>query len=158
MLSSTVLSSFLVFAILATTALAYPAEDKNQTFIEIITTDDITKLNDLPKGAVLIPLSQNPQTRGTRYTFGKRTSKDDCVDWNGSTAKYRTPRNVQQNVRYPLAGIGKVITYIQIDVDDSSNNQRVYITSGGIGERNVAFVIESKNTLYFTYYYRIYGQ
>lgn len=39
----------------------------------------------------------------------------------------------------------------------SSDQGQAYVISGGINQRNIAFVIEASNTLFFRYNAEIYG-
>lgn len=62
-----------------------------------------------------------------------------------------------QTLGYPRAGVGAVITYIEIIVDQSSNLGRGFVTSGGIGQRQIAITIEAQRTLHFRQNTQIYG-
>ncbi|XP_055838594.1 uncharacterized protein LOC129906726 [Episyrphus balteatus] len=160
MYSSTVLSVFLVLAIVAPTTLAYPAEADNQTIVDVITVDDVSNLKDLSQGAKLIPLSQSRATKGTIvYTLGQRVSLDKLVGQGANSQSYKSPQNVRLQIQYPNnPNGGDIVTYVRIDVDQSSNDGQAYVLSGGIGQRRIIIIVEAYNTLWFNYNVAIYAK
>lgn len=99
---------------------------------------------------------------------------------------YTTPQEIKVTVQYPGSGVGAVISYVQIDVEQvikrwlwlifiiscrldwfaendisnlfqSTNLGQAYITDGGVGQRKLTIVIEAKQTLYFKYKAYIWG-
>ncbi|XP_055919569.1 uncharacterized protein LOC129951451 [Eupeodes corollae] len=151
-----VVSAFLLLACVFSTTLANPA--KNQTLVEIITIDDASKLKDISKGAELIPMSQDRDTKGViRYTLGNRSSGDRLVSQASDSVSWNTPQSVQLRLEYPASGTGAVITHVQIDVNQSSNSGQAYVIAGGIGQRRIVIIVEAYNTYYFSYVSNIYG-
>lgn len=61
------------------------------------------------------------------------------------------------NLSYPASGVGAVITYVQVIVNQSSNSGKGYVIAGGIGQRFIHLVIEAHSTSYFSYNSQIYG-
>lgn len=67
------------------------------------------------------------------------------------------PQDVTKNLYYPQHGIGAVVTYLEISVDQSTNLGQARVIGGGIGQRHISVVIEARSTLYFAYRAQIYG-
>lgn len=72
-------------------------------------------------------------------------------------ASWATLQDVTLNLRYPQAGTGAVVSYVQVVVNQSSNQGRGYVVSGGVGQRYIQLVIEAYSTSYFQYNAQIYG-
>ncbi|XP_055296746.1 uncharacterized protein LOC129565661 [Sitodiplosis mosellana] len=82
---------------------------------------------------------------------------DRVIATNSQNQQWTVAQNVTQNITYPRSGVGAVITYIEIVVNQSSNLGRGFVTSGGIGQRQIVITIEAQKTLYFLQTTTIYG-
>lgn len=74
-----------------------------------------------------------------------------------ASQQWSSLQDVTTSVFYPTTGTGAIITYVQINVDQTSNFGRAYIVSGGIGQRAIKVVIEAQRTLAFRHLSTIYG-
>lgn len=128
---------------------------------EIVLVDDIEDYKkDNPEvelEALEVPL---PQPRvGIRYTLGFRQADDKLVAQKSDFTSYAGPRDVQLVLTYPSnGGQGSIVTFVQVEVNQSTNKGRGYVSSGGIGKRSIQIVIEAKKTTYFEYNASIYGR
>ncbi|XP_035918640.1 uncharacterized protein LOC118516900 [Anopheles stephensi] len=91
------------------------------------------------------------------YSVGAHAAGERLVGISSDQLSWPTPQDVQLEVRYPTAGVGAVVTYVEVQVNQSSSTGRGYIVSGGVGQRNIRLVIEAYNTLFFHYQAAIYG-
>lgn len=71
--------------------------------------------------------------------------------------QWSQPQDVTFTLTYPKTGLGAVITYVQIDVNQSTNVGRGFVVAGGLGQRNIKVVIEAKGTTYFEQHSQIFG-
>lgn len=76
---------------------------------------------------------------------------------DAQSQQWSQTRDVNTNLHYPLNGVGAVITYLEVTCDQSSFLGQAFIVSGGIGQRQIAIVIEARQTLYFSYRAAIFG-
>lgn len=136
------------------------AADIQKTKTQVILVDDIEEYRKEHPEAELIPLAKPaPQPRaGIRYTLGWRQTGDRLVAQKSDFTSYSGPRDVQLVLTYPSSGTGSVVTYVQIEVNQSTNEGRGYVSAGGIGQRFIQIVIEAKSTTYFEYNAQIYGR
>uniref|UniRef100_A0A182Q704 Uncharacterized protein n=1 Tax=Anopheles farauti TaxID=69004 RepID=A0A182Q704_9DIPT len=91
------------------------------------------------------------------YTVGAHTSGERLVGLSSDSASWATSQDVRLDLQYPTAGVGAVVTYVEVVVNQSSSQGKGYIVSGGIGQRFIRLVIEAYSTTYFTYTAAIYG-
>lgn len=64
-------------------------------------------------------------------------------------------------VMYPKAsqaGLGKIVTYVLISVDQSSPEGEAWVSEGGIGQRNIEIYIVGYNTYFWKWDVSIYGK
>lgn len=94
--------------------------------------------------------------------------------------QWSSPQNVQLRLSYPKTGVGATVSHVLIYVEQvilkknhigvecsrsvilhfflqSSGLGRAYVTSGGIGYRQITIVVEANNTTYFRHNSQIYG-
>ncbi|XP_055846531.1 uncharacterized protein LOC129912309 [Episyrphus balteatus] len=151
-------SIFVVLAFLVLSTYSYRSETGSQTYVEVITIDDIAKLK-LNEGAEFIPLTRDLENRGLiSYKIGQRVPNDRLVSRVSDSIYWNVPQNVQLRVEYPSKGIGAVVSFVECNVNQSSENGRAYIISGGYGQRNICFVIEAFSTFWFNYDCTIWGK
>lgn len=82
---------------------------------------------------------------------------DRLVGTGQAGQQWARPQNVRTNLFYPTNGIGAVLTYLEVLVNQSTNLGRAYVVSGGIGQRQIGVVIEAQSTLYFSYRASLFG-
>ncbi|XP_065073452.1 uncharacterized protein LOC135697597 [Ochlerotatus camptorhynchus] len=92
------------------------------------------------------------------YTLGNRVSGDRLVATNQDGQSWSTLQDVSLDLSYPQSGVGAVVSYVQVVVNQSSNQGRGYVVSGGIGQRYIRLVIEAYSTSYFNFNAQIYGR
>lgn len=106
----------------------------------------------------LVPLDIARSTRQQIvYSVGNRISGDRLVATDSNGQSWSSLQDVALTLNYPRSGTGAVVTYVQVVVNQSSNQGRGYITAGGIGQRRITLVIEAYSTNYFNYNAQIYG-
>ncbi|XP_058064185.1 uncharacterized protein LOC131213952 [Anopheles bellator] len=91
------------------------------------------------------------------YTLGGRRPGDRLVGLSSDSKFWSTAQDVKLDLQYPQAGVGAVVTYVEVTVDQSSQAGTGYVVAGGIGQRFVRLVIEAYGTQHFTYTAAIYG-
>lgn len=75
----------------------------------------------------------------------------------GQNQSWAQPHNVATTLSYPPSGVGAQVTYVAIQVNQSTNLGQAYILKGGIHQRTISIVVEAYNTLYMNYVAAIYG-
>lgn len=125
----------------------------------VLLVDDIDTYQKQHPQEVLIEIPLDPiQPRvGIRYTVGNRNGIDRLVAQKTDYAYYAGPTDVVLTLTYPASGQGAVVTFVQIDVNQSTNIGRAYISAGGIGQRFIRIVVEARATTYFQYKTQIFG-
>lgn len=69
--------------------------------------------------------------------------------------------NAKLVVMYPQAsqaGLGKIVTYVSISIDQSSPLGDAWVSEGGIGQRNIEIYIVGYNTYFWKWDVSIYGK
>lgn len=85
-------------------------------------------------------------------------SGDVVVATNGDKKWYDEPMNVTYNLFYPLnGGDGAFLTYIMINVNQTSPIGQAYVTSGGINQHNINIVLEANVTTFLNFDAFMYG-
>lgn len=83
---------------------------------------------------------------------------DRLVSKLSGRKSWSQPQDIVFTIIYPTSGVGAVITYVQIDVNDQSNDLgRGVIVAGGVGQRNIQLVVEAKSTMFFEHRAAIFG-
>ncbi|XP_052873322.1 uncharacterized protein LOC128278628 [Anopheles cruzii] len=91
------------------------------------------------------------------YTLGGRRPGDRLVGLSSDSKFWSTAQDVKLDLSYPQAGVGAVVTYVEVTVDQSSQVGTGYVVAGGIGQRFIRLVIEAYGTQHFKYTAAIYG-
>lgn len=52
---------------------------------------------------------------------------DRILATDSASQQWQKPQDVRLNLNYPQSGIGAVITYLEVIVDQSSNQSRAYV-------------------------------
>uniref|UniRef100_A0A336LBT0 CSON006441 protein n=1 Tax=Culicoides sonorensis TaxID=179676 RepID=A0A336LBT0_CULSO len=127
---------------------------------KIVLVDDINKFRAAHPDLELTELvrSEKQPRNSIRYTLGARVVGDTLVATKSDFASYGTAQNVKLTLTYPTSGTGAVVTHVLVDVQQSSNVGKGYVTGGGIGQRYIQIVIEAQSTTYFGYSAYIYGR
>ncbi|XP_036320234.1 uncharacterized protein LOC118734637 [Rhagoletis pomonella] len=136
--------------------------------LQIVTPEEMNKiLNENPDAVEMTATrtrvegrEMQPQGRAQiTYTLGTaRAPGDRLVSTDSSTNDFNVPTTLTAKTRYPSSGTGAVVTYVQINVYQSNDNGRAYVTSGGIGSTHIAVAVEAVKTYYFDFYSYIYGK
>uniref|UniRef100_A0A1Q3FN42 Putative transcription activator mbf2 n=1 Tax=Culex tarsalis TaxID=7177 RepID=A0A1Q3FN42_CULTA len=150
----------LIALILVTVVALITAEDQPAPIdarVEIV--QDIATFKTANPGVELIPLdiAKSSTRQQIVYSVGNRVSGDRLVAADSNGQSWATLQDVALTLNYPRSGTGAVVTYVQVVVNQSSNQGRGYIAAGGIGQRRISLVIEAYRTNYFNYNAQIYG-
>ncbi|XP_055298550.1 uncharacterized protein LOC129566535, partial [Sitodiplosis mosellana] len=77
------------------------------------------------------PRITTPSTRVTiTYKLGKRVSGDRLVSSGTQNQQWTLPQNISQSLIYPRNGVGAIVTYIEVVVEQGSNMGRGFVTGG----------------------------
>lgn len=82
---------------------------------------------------------------------------DRLVAHGAQKQSWPQPHNVATTLSYPSNGVGAQVTYVAIQVNQSTNLGQAYILTGGIHQRSISIVVEAYNTIYMNYVAAIYG-
>lgn len=85
------------------------------------------------------------------------SSGDSLQATDSSNYAWGAPQDVKLSLKYPRSGTGATISYIQIDVEQSTNIGQAYVLDGGIGQKKVSLIVEGNQTLTFKYKADIFG-
>lgn len=152
------MKSIIIFAILLIGSQA--DEDLKDGKVEIQVVDSIKNfIRDNPDVSLMeMTLDSSPRLKQILYTVGARKSGDRIVATDGNWAQYPSKQNLELSLWYPLNGVGAVITYVQVLINqDDGTFGRGYVVSGGIGQRNIKIVVEAWNTAFIRYDFTIFG-
>nr|AYV99546.1 venom polypeptide [Dolopus genitalis] len=144
--------------LLATACAAAPEHDQIGLSVEVI--DDITEyLAKYPESEITplrVVVSPIPPFR-TRYVLGTRVKGDRVLAIRNDNVFYPTRRDIRLDLHYPQYGTGGIVTLIDIAVEQSSDLGRAYIVAGGIGQRQIKFVVEARDVYHLSTNTTIYG-
>lgn len=86
-------------------------------------------------------------------------SDDRLVAEEEQQFKYPNLHDVSVQMTYPeKGGQGALITFVEILAEQSSDIGNAYVVSGGIGQRFISMVVEAKQTQFFEFDAKVYGQ
>ncbi|XP_049292197.1 uncharacterized protein LOC125768495 [Anopheles funestus] len=147
-------------------AICAPLDAASSVQVSIETIPDLAAFRKANPGLEVVPLTPRlmsvPEAGSTRqmitYTVGSLSSSDRLVGLTSKQQSWSTPQDVKLDLRYPTAGVGDIVTYVEVVVQQSTSTGRGYIVSGGVGQRNIRLVIEAYGTYYFDYNAAIYGR
>jgi len=110
-------------------------------------------------GLEILQMQQSFEVAGQRqFKFGNRAYGDRVVAIDGRNLTYTRMQDIKTNMTYPKSGIGRRLTYITIDVNQTSNFGQAYVIRGGIGKNFIGIIVEAYRTLYFNYRATFYGK
>ncbi|XP_031628579.1 uncharacterized protein LOC116344251 [Contarinia nasturtii] len=132
--------------------------------VEVNFVQNLTDFLQQNPGIKLEPLekivkSNDPSTRiQIVHRIGNRIPGDRILAVDSAEKRYNQPQDVRLNLFYPQTGPGNmIITYLEVQVDQSTNLSQAFVIKGGIGQREISIVVESKQTLYFNHKASIFG-
>ncbi|XP_053688761.1 uncharacterized protein LOC128737994 [Sabethes cyaneus] len=91
------------------------------------------------------------------YRIGARRAGDRLVATGAQNMTWPTLRDVTLTLDYPKTGVGAYVTYVQVNVVQSSSLGKAYLVRGGIGQRFVSLLVQAFSTTFFNYTAVIYG-
>ncbi|XP_059609434.1 uncharacterized protein LOC132256870 [Phlebotomus argentipes] len=91
------------------------------------------------------------------YSIGARISGDRLVGTAANHQSWPRPQNVAIEIKYPSRGVGALVTYVSLNITQSTNLGQAYITKGGVHQRNITIVVESYGTTFVNYVCNIFG-
>lgn len=143
-------------------------KDGKNLIVKVITPEEMVKFLEQNPNAVEMKAtrteingrSAHPQARTIiNYTLGVgREEGDRLVSNDSSTNDYDVLKTLTVTMKYPKSGTGAVITYVKINTYQSNNDGRAFVTTGGIGKRNIVVAIKACETTYFDVYSWVYGK
>ncbi|XP_052900763.1 uncharacterized protein LOC128307082 [Anopheles moucheti] len=146
-------------------AIGAPSDVSSSVQVSIETIPDLAAFRKANPDLHIVPLASRsaPEAGGSTrqvitYTIGQHSSGERLVGMASNQQSWTTPQDVKLELQYPTAGVGAVVTYVEVVVNQSSSAGRGYIVSGGVGQRNVRLVIEAYDTFFFNYNAAIYGR
>lgn len=71
--------------------------------------------------------------------------------------RYPTAQNIMVDLRYPASGYGKLVTYVEISVNQTSAEGSAVISSGGFGQHFIGLTVYAQNTYQMDYSAIVYG-
>ncbi|XP_055390160.1 uncharacterized protein LOC129619100 [Condylostylus longicornis] len=158
----------LIIAIVIVIAFGHPqtsdlpseAKPKNNLKGKISLIDNVGTARRLFPGATFTKLDKNLRSgKGSIvYTLGRRSGGDRVVATDSDRGEWGSEKDIQVLIEYPARGRGDIVTYVAVIVEQSSNVGDAYVVSGGIGQRNIGFIIEAKGSSYINYDAFIYGK
>ncbi|XP_055390171.1 uncharacterized protein LOC129619111 [Condylostylus longicornis] len=123
--------------------------ESNTNIIERTIEDGNGNKNSIP--------DQTKVQQTIRYTLGHHSSVDKMIAQSANNYHYNSLMNVVLKLCYPNSGVGSIVTYIEIVVDQLSKIGRAYVISGGIGQRHICIAVEANSTNYLSYRASFYG-
>ncbi|XP_039961640.1 uncharacterized protein LOC120775499 [Bactrocera tryoni] len=147
-------------------------EDGKNVIMQVVTPEEMDKiLKENPNAVemkatisseqeVINGRAMHPRGRSIiTYTLGVgREDGDSLVGSKSAVNDYDLPTSLSVTVNYPSSGTGAIITHVKVTTYQSNTDGRAYVTSGGLGKRNLVMVIEAVKTTYFDYFAYIYGK
>lgn len=130
-------------------ALAFKSEKTLAASLSLAATPNLS-YRDL-FGLESLSVKANPH-----YTAGQRVAGDALVGAKKDYHTYDTPQSIQLKLTLPPLA-GKKITFVEVDVEQSSNEGRAYISDGGIGQDHIEIIVVALDTTYFGYTAEIYA-
>lgn len=69
-----------------------------------------------------------PEAKITKITYnlGKRVAGDRIIASNSVIQQWTTPQNVSQTLTYPRVGVGSVITYVEVIVEQVKHSRQTH--------------------------------
>jgi len=110
-------------------------------------------------GLEILQLRQSSEVAGQRqFKFGKRVDGDKVVGTFTRNITYSRIRDMKTSLVYPFSGTGRTLTYIMIDVDQTSDVVRARVARGGIGQNFIEIIVEAEKILNFNCEAKFYGK
>ncbi|KFB36768.1 AGAP000570-PA-like protein [Anopheles sinensis] len=142
-----------------------PLPDEAQVLGSIVTIETVPDIDAFIRANPELTVVQLPATKAEVaegrqqivYTLGYHTANERLIGLSSDNKEWSTPQNVKLDLQYPTAGVGDVVSYVEVVVNQSTSNGSGYLVSGGVGQRYVRLVIEAYGTTYFYYQAAIYG-
>ncbi|CAD7088953.1 unnamed protein product [Hermetia illucens] len=91
------------------------------------------------------------------YTLGNRAAGDRLVGKAARKQTWSTKQNVKIQLTYPSRGVGAMVTYVHIVVNQSTKLGRAYVVKGGLHQHQIGIVVEAYKTKFVDYHVEIYG-
>ncbi|XP_062556052.1 uncharacterized protein LOC134220914 [Armigeres subalbatus] len=125
---------------------------------KLVVVPDIATFKATHPELDVVPLNATKSNRSQIvYTVGQRLPGDQLVSTTQDYSSSDTLQDVALYLRYPESGTGAVVTFVEIVVNQSSNQGHAHIVSGGVGEHFIELVVEAYGTSYFQYSVQVYG-
>ncbi|XP_030379148.1 uncharacterized protein LOC115627565 [Scaptodrosophila lebanonensis] len=106
---------------------------------------------------VKAPAKGRAGTQTVRYVLGTRVSGDRLVAQGADVYAYPARKDVSLQLTYPEAGVGAIVTYVEVICTQDSSDGNAFVVAGGIGQRFISIVLEASQTENFSYQAQYYG-
>ncbi|KAL9872640.1 uncharacterized protein LOC119637690 [Glossina fuscipes] len=94
-----------------------------------------------------------------RYMLGIKGENDHLLAQLADASDYPAKKDVSVDLLYTeKGGTGDILTYIEIDTLQDTQEGNAHVVSGGIGQRSIHIVLEAKQTERFSYNAHFYGR
>uniref|UniRef100_A0A1A9ZTN0 Cadherin domain-containing protein n=1 Tax=Glossina pallidipes TaxID=7398 RepID=A0A1A9ZTN0_GLOPL len=122
----------------------------NESFLENHSALSVIPLQNQSKSSPLWAL---------RYMLGIKAENDYLLAQLADASDYPAKKNVSVDLLYTeKGGTGDILTYIEIDTLQDTQDGNAHVVSGGIGQGSIHIVLEAKQTERFSYNARFYGR
>lgn len=92
------------------------------------------------------------------YVKGERVPGDRLVLYETDSFSFESLQSVAVPVIYPIdSDYGAVVSYVNVSVNQTSELGDAFFVYGGIGEREIGFIISAVDTNKLSYIVEIYG-
>uniref|UniRef100_A0A1A9VD62 PLAT domain-containing protein n=1 Tax=Glossina austeni TaxID=7395 RepID=A0A1A9VD62_GLOAU len=110
----------------------------------------------------VIPLKKQSKSSplwALRYMLGIKGENDYLLAQLADASDYPAKKDVSVDLLYTeMGGTGDILTYIEIDTLQDTQEGNAHVVSGGIGQGSIHIVLEGKQTERFNYNARFYGR
>nr|ABV44709.1 18 kDa midgut protein [Phlebotomus papatasi] len=131
------------------------APDSNVNFLSVNNLADFVAEN--PEAELEMMHMYSDYRGQINYVLGARQRGDRLVGTASNGQRWPRPQNVDIEIKYPTKGRGALVTYVSLNITQSTNLGRAYVTKGGIHQRNITIVVEAYSTTFVHYICNIFG-
>ncbi|XP_037026520.1 uncharacterized protein LOC119067559 [Bradysia coprophila] len=120
---------------------------------------DNLELIDYTQDDQFVEMVQHSEVHGVMmYTLGKRVRGDKLVASSAKNQTWAQYQDIKSNMTYPANGVvGRNLTYVEIQVNQTSNLGQAYVVRGGVNQRFITIIVEAYRTMYFNFKTSFYG-
>lgn len=83
---------------------------------------------------------------------------DRLVGQVANSQSWSSPQNIRLTITYPTSGVGAIVGFAQVVVEQSTTTGNAFVQSGGIGQRSIVVIVNAAGTNFFNYAGQIWGR